>query len=248
METARTGLESAQAAVQSAEAAVAAAETEIERLTITAPFGGLLETDTAELGALMQPGQVCATVLQLDPIRIVGFVPEAQVDRVALGAEAGAELVSGRTVTGTVTFVARSADPQTRTFRVEITADNPDLAIRDGQTAEIAIEAEGAPAHLLPASALTLDDAGRLGVRVARADPERGDVAAFVPVELVRDTPRGVFVTGLRDEARVIVVGQEYVTDGVAIDVTLRETAPGAPAPAAADAAVEGAAAGEVLQ
>jgi multidrug efflux system membrane fusion protein len=247
VETARAGLEGAQSAVRSAEAAVAAAETEIERLAIEAPFDGLLESDTAELGALMQPGQVCATVIQLDPIRIVGFVPEAQVARVTLGARAAAELVSGQRVTGRVTFVARSADPQTRTFRVEITARNPDLAIRDGQTAEIAIDADGAVAHLLPASALTLDDSGRLGVRTARAGPE-GDVAAFVPVELIRDTPRGVLVTGLDEEVRVIVVGQEYVTDGVPIDVTLRETAPGAPDPAAAGATLSGGAAAGVTQ
>ena len=241
VETARTGLESARAAVQGAEAAVAAAETEIERLAIAAPFGGLLESDTAELGALMQPGQACATVIQLDPIRLLGFVPEAQVARVRLGAQAGAELVSGQRVTGDVTFVARSADPQTRTFRVEITAENPDLAIRDGQTAEIAIAADGAEAHLLPASALTLDDSGRLGVRTARA-AEGGDVAAFVPVEVIRDTPGGVLVTGLDDEVRVIVVGQDYVTDGVPIEVTLRDTAPGAPdAPAPASATVSGA-------
>ncbi len=247
VESARTGLETAQAAVETARAAVAAAEKEIERLTVTAPFAGVIEGDTAELGALLQPGQVCATVIQLDPIRLLGFVPEAQVARVETGARAGAELVSGQTVSGEVTFVARSADPQTRTFRVEITAENPDLAIRDGQTAEIAISAAGARAHLLPASALTLDDSGRLGVRVARAQ-EGGDVAAFVPVELLRDTPRGVFVTGLGEEARVIVVGQEYVTDGVALEVTLRDTAPGAPAPAAAGATVTGGAAAEATQ
>jgi multidrug efflux system membrane fusion protein len=249
VETARTGLETAAATVQGAEAAVAAAETEIERLSITAPFGGALESDTAELGALMQPGQVCATVIQLDPIRLVGFVPEAQVERVAQGADAAAELVSGSTVEGEVTHVARSADPQTRTFRVEITAPNPDLAIRDGQTAEIAIEADGAPAHLLPASALTLDDRGRLGVRTARSDPgSGGDVAAFVPVSLIRDTTRGVFVIGLPEETRVIVVGQEYVTEGVAIDVTLRETAPGEPDAATPETAAGSRAAGEVLQ
>lgn len=248
VETAKTGLESAQSAVQAAQAAVAAAEKEIERLTITAPFDGVLESDSAELGALMQPGQICATVLQLDPIHLVGFVAEAQVDRVARGAPAAATLVSGAQVEGEVTHVARSADPETRTFRVEITVPNPDLTIRDGQTAEIAIAAEGAPAHLIPASALTLDDDGRLGVRTVRDDPDLGDVAAFVPVELLRDSVRGVYVTGLPESARIIVVGQEYVTDGVALEVTMRETAPGAPVPAAANAAVDATLAPEVTQ
>ena len=44
-----------------------------------APFAGLLETDTAELGALLQTGSPCATIIQLDPIKFVGFVPEAEL-------------------------------------------------------------------------------------------------------------------------------------------------------------------------
>ncbi|HAL77100.1 MAG TPA: efflux RND transporter periplasmic adaptor subunit, partial [Rhodobacteraceae bacterium] len=53
--------------IESAEAGVAVAEQEIDKLTIKAPFDGLLETDSAELGSLMQPGALCATIIQLDP-------------------------------------------------------------------------------------------------------------------------------------------------------------------------------------
>jgi multidrug efflux system membrane fusion protein len=218
VESARSQLESVKANIQSAEAAVESAETEMARLEIAAPFAGLLESDTAELGSLLQPGGLCATVIGLDPIKVVGFVPETEVDRVAMGARAGARLVTGRDLAGEVTFLSRSADPVTRTFRVEITVPNPDLTVRDGQTAEILIEAEGAMAHLLPQSALTLNDAGTLGVRVAR-----DGVARFVPVKLLRDTTTGVWVAGLPDEAAVIVLGQEYVTDGVPVEVTWRE-------------------------
>ncbi|MEO1677458.1 MAG: efflux RND transporter periplasmic adaptor subunit [Pseudomonadota bacterium] len=226
VEAARTGLESAQSSVESAAAALAATDKDIERLTIRAPFAGILDTDTAELGSLMQTGQVCATVLQLDPIMLVGFVPEASVDRVTIDAPATARLISGAQITGQVTYVARSADPQTRTFQTEVRVSNPDLAIRDGQTAEIAIASAGASAHMLPAAALTLNDAGTLGVRIAVEDETGGDVVAFTPVQILRDTPTGVYATGLPDHARVIVVGQEYVTDGVAIDVTLRQDMP----------------------
>ena len=209
----------ARAGLESAAAAVAAAEEELTRLTIRAPFDGLLETDTAELGSLLQSGTLCARVIQLDPIRLVGFVPETQVDQIETGALAGARLTSGRTVTGTVTFLARAADPATRTFRVEVTVPNPDGSIRDGQTAEIGIAASGTEAHLVPGSALTLDDAGRLGLRTVNAD----DRVEFAPVRVVRDTDRGVWVTGLPETARIITVGQEFVTEGVPVTVTLRE-------------------------
>jgi membrane fusion protein, multidrug efflux system len=215
VESAQAAIQSAQSGVRAAEAAVTRAEDELTRLTIHAPFAGLLESDTAELGSLMQPGTPCATIIQLDPIKLVGFVPEAHVDRVMLGATAGARLASGRDVMGEVSFVSRSADPQTRTFRVEITVPNADQSIRDGQTADILIQSEGTPAHLLPASAMTLSDDGALGVRTVV-----DGMVQFVPVRMIRDTANGVWLTGLPDTAEVITVGQEFVTDGVAVRVT----------------------------
>ena len=213
VEAARAGVESALAGIESAEAAVASAERELERLTIEAPFSGILETDAAELGTLLQPGSPCATVIRLDPIKLVGFVPEADVDRVTVGARVGARLATGREVLGTVTFVGRSADPTTRTFRVEAEVPNPDLSIRDNQTVEMLVETEGRPAHLIPQSALTLDDEGALGVRTI-VDGK----AHFVPVTVVRDTIEGIWVTGLPEKAEIITVGQEFVTEGTAVE------------------------------
>ena len=228
VEAARAGIQSAQATLQgaqsgveSAQAGVAAAREELTRLEIRAPFSGLLESDTAELGALLQPGGMCATVIQLDPIKLVGFVPETEVDSIERGAEAGARLATGREVAGRVSFLSRAADETTRTFRVEIEVPNPDGAIRDGQTAEIVIQGLASLAHLLPQSALTLNDDGRLGYRLA-VDGR----TAFAPVEVLRDTPEGVYVGGLPEEADVIVVGQEFVAEGVALDPTVREAAP----------------------
>ena len=77
VETALSGLETVQANIQSAEAALAGAEKELERLEIKASFAGLLESDTAELGSLLQPGGLCATVIQLDPIKLVGYTRTA---------------------------------------------------------------------------------------------------------------------------------------------------------------------------
>lgn len=218
---ARAGVESAGAAVKAAAAGAEAARRDLDRTRITAPFAGLLETDAAETGGLLSPGGLCATVIALDPIKLVGFVPETDVARVATGALAGARLVDGREVTGRVTFVSRAADPDTRTFRLEVQVPNADLSIRDGQTAEILIGTDGTKAHLLPASALTLDDTGRLGVRLA--DQAR---AVFAPVGVLRDTAKGIWVSGLPEAAEVIVVGQEYVTDGVALAVTYRDAPP----------------------
>lgn len=226
LQAALAGIESAKAAVisakasgEAAKASVAATEQDIENLTITAPFNGLLETDSAELGALLQPGALCATIIQLDPIKLVGFAPETEVDRVTVGAMAGARLATGREVVGRVTFLSRSADPKTRTFRVEVEVPNTGLAIRDGQTVEIIVASDGASAHLLPQSSLTLNNEGDLGVRFVG----KGNIVGFAPVSILRDTVEGIWVTGLPDVIDVIVAGHEYVIKGVQVDVTYVE-------------------------
>lgn len=217
--TAKSGLETTKSGIEAAAAGVAAAKREIDRLTILAPFDGLLEIDAAEIGSLMQAGSLCATVIQLDPIKLVGYVPETEVDRVKVGAMAGAELTSGRQVQGKVTFLSRSADATTRTFQVEIMVPNADLSIRDGQTATIAISADGAQAHRLPQSALTLNNDGQLGVRLVGDE----NVVKFNAIDLMRDDITGIWVKGLPEEANVIVVGQDFVTEGVTVNPTYRE-------------------------
>ena len=220
--SAMAGFKATRSGIQSAEAAVAAAEKEIERLTLKTPFEGVLESDTAELGSLLQPGALCATVIQLDPIKVVGFVSETEMYRVKLGAPARAKLLAGQNVEGRVTFVSRSADSMTRTFRVDIEVDNKDLRISDGQTAAILIGAEGQVAHLIPQSALTLNDAGDLGVRLV----DENSRAKFAPVTILRDTAEGLLLTGLAEKADIIVVGQEYVVDGVAVDAAYQKVTP----------------------
>ena len=223
-QSAQAAAQSAQANILAAKAAVEAIKDDIENLSIHAPFSGLLETDTAELGSFLQPGAACATVIQLDPIKLVGFAPETQINRITIGALAGARLATGREVTGKVSFLSRSADPLTRTFRVEIMIPNADLAIRDGQSVEILVSSESTKAHLLPQSALTLNNDGDLGIRYVDAAKTVG----FAPVSIVQDTRKGVWLAGLPEKIDVITQGQEYVIKGVTVAVSYAEASSGA--------------------
>ncbi len=195
--------------LEAARAKVASMALDIERLDIRAPFDGALETDTAERGALLTTGDACATLIALDPIKLVGYAPEREVDQLRLGELARAKLSTGAEVAGVVSFISRAADPDTRTFLVEVEVKNPDGAVRDGLTAEIYMPVHSAPAHRVPRTALTLDSAGRLGVKTV----ENG-VVAFAPVSIERDSTEGVWIDGLEGPTEIIVVGQEYVTDG----------------------------------
>ncbi|MDC0334815.1 efflux RND transporter periplasmic adaptor subunit [Amylibacter sp.] len=204
-------------AVANVEARINRATTELNNTKIIAPFDGLLESDTAEYGDFMQTGAPCGTLLALNPIKLIGYATETQVSKIKVNTTAGARLISGDTVSGTVSFISRSADPTTRTFLVETTVPNENYEIREGSTADIYISLSGAKGHLLPQSSLTLNSSGVLGVRIAL-----NDKAKFIPINIIRDSEEGVWVTGLPDRVDVIIVGQEYVTDNSNIKVSYK--------------------------
>ncbi len=190
-------------------------DAEIGQLEIRAPFDGVIEGDTAGIGSLLQPGGVCATVVDPDPLKISGFVPEFEIGKLRLGNPATAKLVTGETVRGNITYIAQTADSATRTFEVEIDVPNPGYRLRDAVTAQIEIPLNSQPAHRLPQSALTLNGDGAIGVMIAA-----GGRATFRKVEILRDDEDGVWVSGLRDDVEVIVVGQEYVSEGSRLKTT----------------------------
>lgn len=169
----------------------------------------------AEIGAYLAPGQACGTMIELNPLLVVGDAPETEAARLRPGAPATARLVDGQVLSGRVRYVARDADPQTRTYRVEVTVPNPGNAARSGLSADLRIAAGAGAAHLVPVSALVLDSAGRQGVRYVLPDNR----VAFSPVTVLEETPQGMWVSGLKGSVNVVTVGQSFVADGQKVRV-----------------------------
>lgn len=206
----RLNLVASKAAVDAAAAALELARVEVEKKTLASPIAGIVDQIPVERGQAIADGRLVATVLALDPIVVAGEVSERAVGRIEIGRAAEVRLVSGKTVTGRVSYVSRSAAEKTRTYRVEVEAPNPGATVAAGLTAEIAFASDPLPAVRLPRSVLSLADDGAIGVRIV-AD---GDVVAFRKIEILDDTPEGLWLAGIAAGARVIVAGQEFVKDG----------------------------------
>lgn len=212
-----------QAKLALSRAAVASMEIDIGYLGIKAPIDGVLEERTVEVGKYLQEGDPVATIVDLDPIIIVGNVSELEIAGVRLGAKAPARLITGQTVEGTVRFIASAADELTRTFRIEIEAPNADYAIRQGISTEIRLPGAMQRAHLVSPAALTLDASGAVGVKLVGADNK----VLFAPIEIVGEDQSGLWISGLPDRARIVIVGQEFTSVGQTVDpVPMPATAP----------------------
>ncbi len=210
-----------QAAIAAAKARLASAEANLNRrqldvrkLQVKAPFAGIVEDVHQEIGDYVTTGAECVTVVDLDPMLLRGQVSEQEVIQLSLGQFATGVLRNGTEVTGPLTFIGQQSDPQTRTYPIEIQLDNSDGHLRSGITTEILIPVESILAQKVSPALFSLDDAGRIGVRVI----DSNNVVEFHLVEVLSDAPDGVWVTGLPNRAAVITVGQELVTAGERVD------------------------------
>ena len=200
---------SSESSLVTSETAFESAKIELDRTKIRAPFGGFIE-DVAKEGQLLQNGQKCGTLISLSPLKIVGNISELLVSKIKLGQEAKVKFVEGSEFMSNITFISSTADPQTKTFRVETELSNLENSIKDGLTGEMLIYTDPVKAHFVPTSAFILADDGD----VALAQVVNEGTVEIEVVDVLRDTIDGAWVTGLSDVARIIIGGQGFVKEG----------------------------------
>ncbi|MFV8783789.1 efflux RND transporter periplasmic adaptor subunit [Microbulbifer sp. SA54] len=203
------------------------AQVDVASLQIRAPFDGVVNSRAVELGDFIRRGEECATLLDMNPMLLVGEVSESQVAKLQTGSVASAKLQQGQLVEGELRYISQEAHPVTRGYRVEVALDNASKQLRSGISARMALPSGEVMAHRVNASLLTLDDNGDLGLRIL--DEERR--VQLVNVQMVSDEHDGVWVTGLPAQPTIITVGQEYVTRGETVLVEFEDAHGDLPAP-----------------
>jgi len=182
---------------------------------IVAPFSGYLESLRVDKGDYLNTGGICASLIDSNPMLLIADIAEKEIADIDLGANSMARLISGDEIQGKVSFIATSADKNTRTFRVEVQVDNKDRAIRDGVSAEIYIESKKVLSHRISPAILSLNDQGKLGIRTV----DENNAVEFKEIEILEDTTEGLWISGLNENERIITLGQEYVFQGQTVNV-----------------------------
>ncbi len=182
---------------------------------IVAPFSGYLESLRVDKGDYLNTGGICASLIDSNPMLLIADIAEKEIADIDVGANSMARLISGDEILGKVSFIATSADKNTRTFRVEIQVDNKDRKIRDGVSAEIYIESKKVFSHKISPAILSLNDQGKLGIRTV----DENNSVEFKEIEILEDTTEGLWISGLNENERIITLGQEYVFQGQTVNV-----------------------------
>ena len=205
------------AAYDASKALVIQMEEELENINIRSPFDGFFNNNLAEIGDFLSIGMPCGQVVDYNPILVIGQVSEQEIKKIKPGIQGYAILSTGEKLDGLLSYVSKTADSRTRTFRIELEINNSNFEIKDGITAELFIPTKKVKAHLIPPSSLTLDSEGKIGVRHINSNNE----VIFSDVEIIGDEKELIWITGLPENITLITIGQEFVLEGQKVNFTL---------------------------
>lgn len=200
--------------LDAAKAQLEQARIELERTEVRANASGVVQDPVAEVGDVLNPGGACLTLIDSNPMYFTGQVSERDINAVKTGMRADVELVTGESISGKLSYISPSADPQTRTIAVEIELQNSDFQVREGITAQARIILAPEMAIRISPSWLNLADNGEIGVKTV----DDNNQVVFKPVEILSQTNQGFWIAGLEAGDRVITLGQEYVISGETVE------------------------------
>lgn len=206
------------AALDGARAGLKAAEVERSNVNMIVPFRGIFERQEAQIGDFLSRGQSCGLVVELDPLIVTVQLTESQVGQVKTGQKAEITLATSEVVTGQLRRIEAVANPSTRSFRTEIAIPNKDMTLKAGVTAEVRLlSSDKIQAHNIPAGILALNDQGDVGIRYLDSD----DRVRFARTTTIDEDASGLWVTGLPEQVRIIIKGQDFVANGTQVIPTL---------------------------
>ncbi len=143
---ARAALEAAEAGEASAAAQVALARDALDKVTIVAPFDGVVSQRFVEVGEMLAPGQAALEVLNPRRLYVSAPLDEMDIARVRVGLPARVTLdpYPGRAWMGSVTRVAPFVNDvvqQNRTLEIEVelAPDSTGLLPRPGTSADVEV-------------------------------------------------------------------------------------------------------------
>ena len=184
-------------------------ESEFKKIALYAPFDGILLDNHKIAGELVMPGEKVYELIDLSSLEIYGYINENEIMKISNENEVEITIL-GENVQGVIDYVSPIADAETKTFEIVVKVNNKDLRYKDGLSSIISINKGEVLAHKISPSILALGDQGELGVKIITDN----NLVGFKKIEIIEDTSDYMLVTGLDKTEKIIIVGQQYVSNG----------------------------------
>ncbi len=211
-----------------ARASLQQARKRLANTIVEAPFAGTVEERFGEVGEQAAPGMKVVRLVNTRRVKVAAGVPERYANDIRRGTPVQLDFrrYGAGVRTATVTFVGNTIDPESRTFTIEATVDNPEGTLKPSMSTTLRVTRSVRDSALvIPRTAVLRDETGTHVYVVDRSDTTA--VARNRDVTLGPETGGRIVVTsGLEAEDEIIVVGQNNVSPGTPLEVSTRHDRP----------------------
>ncbi|MGS2719557.1 efflux RND transporter periplasmic adaptor subunit [Paraglaciecola aestuariivivens] len=215
----QTALAQAVANLEQAKAEVTQYQLMVQRTEILAPFDGIINERFVEQGDLLKDGDSVAKLVDLDPLVISANVTENHIQQLVHEQAAIGRMVSGEVLEGKIRYISSISEPGTNTFKIEVAVPNPNFSTLAGISTELALPLQKTWAIRITPSVMALDEEGNIGVKIVQNDQVK-----FVPIDIVKSDSQGVWLSGMGQQADVIILGHGFVRHGDKVQVNRVES------------------------
>jgi membrane fusion protein, multidrug efflux system len=202
------------------EAELALAQARLAKMTIRAPFDGMIGLRSVSVGDYVTPGQVIVTLVDTDPIKVDFRIPEIYLAELHKGQaiEMSVDALPGESFEGEVYAIDPVIDINGRAIELRALIPNPDGRLQPGLFARVDVNVDTREdAVLVDESALIAREHGQFVYQV------QDGRARLTRVRVGLRRPGQVEITdGLAPDAVVVTAGHERLEDGMPVDIAER--------------------------
>lgn len=191
----------------------------LENTVLKSPISGIVTARNYDVGDMYAMTQPLFVIQKINPVKMLINISESQYSQIKKGMEVEitTEAYGDQVFKGVVDLIHPTINAMTHTFAVEVKYANKDLALRPGMFARVTVNYGDNYRVVVPDRAVMKQvGSGEQYVYVLNAD---GTVTYSV-VELGRRMGnRYEVISGLDDNATVVMTGQTKLKNGIAVDV-----------------------------
>lgn len=207
------------------QAGVALAKERLGKMTLNAPFKGLIGLREVSTGEYVTPGQPLVSLVSVDPMRVEFRVPEIYLTGLAVGQSVDVMLdsIPGEHFNGTVFAVSPEVDVNGRSVKVVASLANDSGKLRPGLFARVNLKLETLENALMVQEEALVPQGNTQLVYVL----EEGKVAIRPVVTGIRERGRVQILQGVNAGDIVVTAGQMKLRPGApAMPVNLQAAKP----------------------
>lgn len=183
---------------------------------VIAPASGTLASLTATEGGFVSASYPVAVISDAEQMKVTVYVSEALVPKLTIGDAAHVSVTSaGAEFTAVVRSVEQTANMQTKLYAVVLSVPSDVTGLISGMFADVTFFTETAAGAVAVPSEAILTANGEQYVYVVENDAAK---RAAVKTGLTGDGVTEV-LSGLKTGEKLVVVGQQYLSDGDAVRV-----------------------------